>query len=193
MKNCMAFLIVLLILLSAFFIPLRAYAQEVVLYSFVRFDSSYDEILSSAKNEGYEVQESELSSPFGKYLIKLEKPMSYYNEQMYLFFDQNKKLQFFTVKFLLGENQSRVLLDRLATSIVERLSEKYGNSDPGAMLYQKVIEGRYEIVVPPIYAGSRGLEVSFKDTETYSGFQRFYEDELKAKEDEEIANIIEKF
>jgi len=191
MKKITGGIIVLIFLFTG--LSVYVYAQDVPFYSFVRFDSSYDSIISSAKNEEYEIQESEINSPFGKYLVTIKKPLSYHTEQIYLFFNQDKQLQFFTVRFLLGENQSRLLLDRLATSIIEKLGERYGESEPGAMLYKKLINERYEIIVPPIYAGSRIFEVSFKDLERYSSFQQFYEAEMKAKEDEEIATITGKF
>jgi hypothetical protein len=169
------------------------HAQTVPSYSFVSFDKAYGSIIDSARREGYQVKEEEITSRFGKYHIFLEKMLNYYTENIYLFFNENKELVSFTVLFSINENQPRTVLDKLVVSISEKLTEKYGPNENETYSYFKLYENSYELVVRPRQSSSGSAYVTFKHVQRNAAYQDYYIKEVEELEDEEIEDTVNKF
>ena len=52
------------------------------------FDKSYSDVMNTARSEGYQIKEDEINSSYGKYSLLIEKPLTFYLERIYLFFDE---------------------------------------------------------------------------------------------------------
>jgi hypothetical protein len=170
-----------------------ALAQQPPSYSFVSFGSNYDIMLGSARSGGYQVKEEELNSSFGNYSLSAEKQLDFYSENLFLFFNENKELIFFTVQYELNEDQTKTILDRLVLSIQEKLVEKYGPNENESFPYYRVFENQYEIVIRPRQSTSNFVNVSFKQLEKFSEYQAYYLKELERLEDEEISKTVENY
>jgi len=171
----------------------NAYTQDLVAYSFISFDISYQNILERAKGDGYQVKEEEINSIYGKYSVYLEKSLNFYSENLFLFFDQNRALIFFTVRFKLHENQPKSILERLISSIATRLTQKYGETSLENFPYYRVTDENYEIMVKPIQAASPYADVTFKHLDRFSAFGAYYEQEIKKLENEAITRTVNNF
>jgi hypothetical protein len=162
-------------------------------YAFISFDRSYPDILRSARNEEYEIKEEETTSRYGKHLLALEKPLKFYSEKIYLFFNENKEIIFFTVMYELYENGSKRIIDKLVSSIQQKFTDEYGESERDTVPYYKQLEGEYELFLRPIYASSTTATVSFKNLQGYDEYQGYYAVEIVREEDEEIKKTLENF
>jgi len=169
------------------------HAQIVPSYSFISFDTAYGSVVASARGEGYQVKEEEITSRFGKYHIFLEKMRNYYTENIYLFFNENKELVSFTVLFSINENQPRTVLDKLVVSISEKLTEKYGPNENETYAYFKLYENSYELVVRPRQSSSGSAYVTFKHVPRNEAYREFYVQEVEELEDEEIEATVNNF
>ncbi len=169
------------------------HAQTVPTYSFVSFETTYSSIIGSARREGYHLKEEEITSRYGKYHIFLEKPLTYYTENIYLFFNEQKGLISFTVLFTINENQPRTVLDKLVGSISEKLTDKYGPSENEAYAYFKLYENTYELVVRPRQSSSGSAYVTFKHVQRDTDYRDYYVKEVEALENEEIEETVDNF
>jgi len=162
-------------------------------YAFVAFDRSYADIVRAARRGEYDVVEEETGSQYGKHLVKLGKPQKFYSEKLYLFFNENKELIFFTVMYGLYENGSKTIIDKLVTSIEQKFIDEYGESEKTSVPYYRVVEGEYELFVKPINVSSTTATVSFKNLQGYDEYQEYYTIEVEREEDEEIKRTVDKF
>jgi hypothetical protein len=185
--------IILFATLFVFVLSVNLFAQDVPKYSFVSFDQGYSDILSAARNDEYNVKEDEVSSMYGKYLVTLEKPHTFYEERLELFFNENRELIFYTVEFELYANRSKRIIDKLVTSMKEKFTGEYGPSENSTVPYYRVVEGQYEVFVRPYFEASTAVRVSFKNMESYGEYQDFYKVEIESEENEEISKTVEKF
>jgi hypothetical protein len=186
--------IALFVTLSVFMLSVNLFAQDVVPgYSFVSFDLGYSDILSAARNDGYSVKEDEVSSRYGKYLVALEKPHTFYAERLELFFNENRELIFYTVEFELYANRSKRIIDKLVSSLEEKFTGEYGPSENSTVPYYRVVEGRYEVFIKPYFESSTAARVSFKNMDRYGEYQDFYKAEIESEENDEISKTVEKF
>jgi hypothetical protein len=175
------------------FLCCGAYAQQVPSYSFVSFANNYVSILGTARSNGYQVKEEELYSSFGNYSIQAEKQFDFYSENLFLFFNENRELIFFTVQYELDEDQTKTILDRLVLSIQDKLVEKYGSNENENFPYYKIFENQYEIVIRPRQSTSNFANISFKQLEKFSEYQAYHQQELERLEDEEISKTVENY
>lgn len=169
------------------------HAQAVPSYSFISFQTNYSGIVNFAGSDGYHLKEEEITSRYGKYHIFLEKPLTYYTENIYLFFNEQKELISFTVIFMINENQPRTVLDKLVGSISEKLTDKYGPSENEAYAYFKLYENTYELAVRPRQSSSGFAYVSFKHAQRDSDYRDYYVQEIEALENEEIEETVSNF
>jgi hypothetical protein len=182
------FLIVLVLLAAG---PLSLRCQDSPEYDFIDFDTGYSRILTRARSGGYQVKEEELLSVYGTRHVLLEKDLQFYSEDVSLFFDQNRDLIYFSVRYTLHENQSRTIMARLTESISERLVEKYGENERPTDPYYRVFENRYEIHLFPSTPASEITRLSFKHLERYEAYGGYYEMEVRELEDEEIEQTVD--
>lgn len=169
------------------------YAQQSPSYSFVSFDKNYDSLLRSARTNGYQVKEEELDSLFGKHEIFAEKPLDFYTENLYLFFNEKKELIFFTVRYKLDKDSSKTIFDKLVRSIKEKLVEKYGTNENETLPYYRVVGNQYEVVLRPRQATSGFANISFKQLNRFLDYQDYYRQEVEKLENEEILKTVENF
>lgn len=186
-------IILSIFLFMAGFFCCSVYAQQSPSYSFVSFDKNYDSLLGSARTDGYQVKEEELNSTFGKHKIFAEKQLDFYTENLYLFFNENKELIFFTVRYKLDENSSKTILDKLVQSIKEKFIEKYGVNENETLPYYRVVGDQYEVILRPRQATSGFANISFKQVDRFSDYQAYYKLEVEKLENEEITKTVENF
>jgi hypothetical protein len=189
--NILIFALVLLLFDAASGIPV--YSQLTPSYSFISFDKSYSDLMNTARSEGYQIKEDEINSSYGKYSLLIEKPLSFYLERIYLFFDDEKQLILFSVSYTINENQSKAVLDKLVFSITEKLQEKYGPNENVTLAYYKLYENKFELVVKPRQSSSSRADITFKSIDGYSQYQDYYTEEVERLENEEIAETVDKF
>ena len=185
----------LLFILSIMYIcipVLTITAQEIPSYGFVSFDDSSDSLLSRARSEGYEVKEEEQLSSYGSSVAVFIKDQQFYGETMYLFFDQDENLIYFSVDFRLNENQSPGIMNRLTDSVGEKLAEKYGNSDKEAVPYYKIYDNVYEIFLTPPGVPHQRTRIQFKQLDRFSAYLDYYGQEVLKLENDEIEKTVEK-
>jgi hypothetical protein len=169
------------------------HAQTVPSYSFISFETNYSSIVNAARREGYHLKEEDITSRYGKYHIFLEKALTYYTENIYLFFNEQKELVSFTVLFTINENQPRTVLDKLVGSISEKLTDKYGPSENETYSYYKLYENTYELVVRPRQSSSGSAYVTFKHAQRDVDYQDYYVKEVEELENEEIEETVDNF
>ncbi len=169
------------------------YSQQIPSYSFISFEKSYSGLIDTARSEGYQIKEDEINSSYGKHYILIEKPLTFYLERIYLFFDEEKQLILFSVSYTVKENQSKAVLDKLIFSITEKLQEKYGPNENATLAYYKLYENKFELVVKPRQSSSSRGDITFKSIDGYSQYQDYYKLEVERLENEEIATTVDKF
>ena len=186
-------IILSIFLFMAGFLCCSVYAQQSPSYSFVSFDKNYDSLLGAARTDGYQVKEEELNSTFGKHKIFAERQLDFYSENLYLFFNENKELIFFTVRYKLDENSSKTILGKLVQSIKEKFVEKYGANENETLPYYRVVGNQYEVILRPRQATSGFANISFKLVDRFSDYQAYYKLEVEKLENEEITKTVENF
>jgi len=180
-----------LVLVIVIFIPFSIlFAQEEPSYSFITFNKSYDNLLKSAGTDGYQVKEENIGSVYGTYWVSMEKSLQFYSEDIALFFNENRELVFFSVRFELNENHSRTIIDKLSRSLGEKLTEKYGDNENASYPYYRMYENNYEIFLHPQGTASDTVLLSFKQLDRYSAYQEYYREEVERLENEEIAKTV---
>ena len=191
LPNILIFTLVLLLFGAVSGIPV--YSQLAPTYSFISFEKSYSNLMNTARSEGYQIKEDEINSSYGKYSLLIEKPLTFYLERIYLFFDEEKQLILFSVSYTINENQSKAVLDKLHFSITEKLHEKYGPNENVTLAYYKLYENKFELVVKPRQSSSSRADITFKSIDRYSQYQDYYTEEVERLENEEIATTVDKF
>ncbi|RKX95848.1 MAG: hypothetical protein DRP84_02880 [Spirochaetes bacterium] len=169
------------------------YAQQAPTYSFIKFDANYKSLMSQAEKKGYRVEEKDINSTYGQTLLSLTKVMNFYSENIYLFFNENKELIYFSVDFKLKDNQPRRILEELHSSIRRKLIEKYGENDTTNFPFYKIVGDQYEIFLHPFQAYSNNVEVSFKFLDRYNNYQSYYVQQIKKFETEDINQTVNNF
>jgi len=177
----------------AFQLSYSLYAQQVPTYSFIKFDANYKSLKSQAEKNGYRVEENDINSIYGQTLLSLTKVMNFYSENIYLFFNENKELIYFSVDFELKKNQPRHILEELYSSIRDKLIEKYGENGNTNFPFYKIVGNQYEIFLHPFQAYSNNVEVSFKFLDRYNNYQNYYNQQIKKLETEDINQTINNF
>ncbi len=162
-------------------------------YSFVDFDKSYEYIEQNARSDGYEVRREESISRYGRFLLTLEKAGKFYAENLYLFFDDTRRLLFFSVSLDLNKDQSKLVIDRLVTEIVKKFELEYGESEKETVPYYRVVEGEYELFVRPVTATTVSCVVTFRHIPRYDEYGEYYSAEVMREVTEEIEKTVEKF
>ncbi len=169
------------------------YSQNIPGYSFIGFNKKLNELKKSSENSGYKVSEKDINSPYGKKILLIEKNMNFYSEKVYLYFNENEELIYFSIFYNLNENQPRKILEELFNSIKKRLIEKYDESENSGFPYFKKVEERYIVFLHPFYAYSNSVVVSFKDEEKYKQYEEYYDKEIKKLETDTIQKTISNF
>lgn len=160
-------------------------------YDFVDFDAEYSTLISAARSAGYQVTEEENLTPYGAYHVALDRTGQFYNERISLFFDQERRLIFYSVQFTVRDNQSRTIIGKLIDSMRDKLVEKYGESEQDVVPYYRMHENMYEILVYPPSPTSEIARVSYKHLDRYDIYTEYYQQEVEKLIDQEIERIVE--
>jgi hypothetical protein len=185
-------LVVLLALLLSLVSPAVS-AQVMPGYSFATFDKNYNALLGAARSGGYQVKEEEINSPYGKYSLRAEKAQNFYKEELFLFFNEKKELISITARFTLAENQSKTVLDRLVSSVKEKLVQKYGPGERQNYPYFKLVQNKYEVVLKPRQYFSATAESAFRELARSDAYKTYYVQEVQRLENEEISKTVKNF
>jgi hypothetical protein len=161
-------------------------------YDFIEFGSSYDRLLSQAKNGEYTVKEEEIGAPYGTHYVLLEKEQQFYMEHIALFFNEDKELIYFNVSYVLKDDHSQTIIEKLILSMAEKLNEKYGPNELETAPYYRLYENNYEIFLYPTGPAPETARLSFKQLDRFSVYQEYYRQEVEKEEREEIAGTVEK-
>lgn len=167
-------------------------AQELPGYDFITFQAGYDEVLGAARAQGYQAREEQAPSPFGSYQAALDRSGRFYREEIFLFFNEERQLISFSIRYTLLEDQPRTFLRKLIDSITGKLEEKYGESQRETVPYFRVHENAYEIMVYPPTPASESTRVSFKHLERSDAYRQFYRREVERLVDQEIEQTVDK-
>ena len=168
------------------------FCQDATKYDFIEFGKKYDSLLSQARNEEYTVKEEEIKAPYGTHYALLEKDLQFYEENISLFFNENKELLYFNVSYVLKENHSQTIIEKLIFSMGEKLIEKYGPNEVATAPYYRLYENNYEIFLYPTGPAPETARLSFKQLDRFVVYQEYYRQEVEKLENEEIAGTVEK-
>ena len=168
------------------------FAQETPRYDFIRFDERYDRLIREARNQEYAVTEEEIKAPYGVYHALFEKELQFYDEDIALFFNENKELIYFTVSYELKENHSQTVMEKLIQSMGGKLAEKYGPNERETAPYYRVYENTFEIYLYPTGPAPELTRLSMKQLDRYASHQEYYRQEVEKLVNQEIAGTVEK-
>ena len=168
------------------------FSQDTPTYDFIEFGSRYDRLISQAKGNDYTVKEEEIQAPYGTYYVLLEKEQQLYGEQVALFFNENRELIYFNVSYILQENQSQTIIEKLIMSLADKLIETYGPNELSTAPYYRLYENNYEIFLYPTGPAPETARLSFKQLDRFVVYQEYHQQEVDKVEDEEIAGTVEK-
>jgi len=168
------------------------FAQETPRYDFIRFDERYDRLIREAQNQKYAVTEEEIKAPYGVYYALFEKELQFYDEDIALFFNENKELIYFTVSYELKENHSQTVMEKLIQSMGEKLAEKYGPNERETAPYYRVYENTFEIYLYPTGPAPELTRLSMKQLDRYASHQEYYRQEVEKLVNQEIAGTVDK-
>lgn len=160
-------------------------------YDFITFDTTYDRLVDRARAEGYQVQEEEIVSAYGARHLILDRSGRFYREEASLFFNQDRQLIFFSIRFTLLENQPRTIVRKLINSMQQKLEQKYGPSERDTVPYFKVYENAYEIFVYPPAPASENARISFKHLDRFSSYLEYYRQEVEKLVNQEIEETVQ--
>jgi hypothetical protein len=186
-KKILLFIIIILILAP----PLGLFGQETPSYSFISFTSNYNRLINAARADGYQVIEEEIAAVHGNYHILLQKPGQFYGENISLFFNENRELIFFSIRFELNQNHSQRIIEKLIVSMGEKLEDKYGENEREHVPYFRIYENNFEIYLYPQGPAPTNARLSIKQLNRYDLYQEFYREEVERLENEEIAETLE--
>jgi hypothetical protein len=183
----------MLVLLAAIAAPAGMLSgQETPRYAFIGFGESYDRIVSEASRQEYAVKEEEIRAAYGTHFVLLEKQLQFYDENISLFFNDDKTLIYFTITFELRENHSQTIIEKLIRSMSEKLAEKYGPSERETAPYFRLYENNFEIFLYPTGPAPEVARLSYKQLDSYAEYREYYRQEVEKLENEEIAGTVEK-
>jgi hypothetical protein len=172
-------------------LPFGLYGQETPSYSFITFTSNYNRLLNAARADGYQVIEEEIAAVHGNYHVLLQKPGQFYGENISLFFNENRELIFFSVRFELNQNHSQRIIEKLMLSMGDKLKDKYGENEREFVPYFRIYDNNFEIYLYPQGPAPTNARLSIKQLDRYESYQEFYREEVERLENEEIAETVE--
>jgi hypothetical protein len=184
--------ILFFILLTVLIPSASLFCQETPKYDFVEFGKKYNSLLSQARTEEYTVKEEEIKAPYGTHYVLLEKDLQFYGENISLFFNENKELIYFNISYVLKENHSQTIIEKLILSMGKKLIEKYGPNEVATAPYYRLYENNYEIFLYPTRPAPEIARLSFKQLDRFVVYQEYYRQEVEKLENEEIAGTVEK-
>lgn len=161
-------------------------------YSYVNFQSNYATLLGKLKGASYNIEEKELNSPNGKYLIIAEKKLNFMKEKLYLFFDYKKNLIYFQVSFLCEDAYTRKPLENLYQQLVEKLNAKYGQTENKDFGYYKKTDTT-EVILFPILPFKNSIEIQAKNLVAFNQYLAEYKAENEKSMNQEVSSIINTF
>ena len=186
------YVILPLLMLTVFIPSASIFCQEKPKYDFIEFGSKYDKLLSQANKGEYTVKEEEIKAPYGTHYVLLEKDQQFYKENITLFFNENRELIYFNITYVLKENQSQTIIEKLILSMAEKLIEKYGPNELATAPYYRLYENNYEVFLYPMGPAPETARLSFKQLDRFVVYQEYYRQEVEKVESEEIAGTVEK-
>lgn len=161
-------------------------------YSFVNFQSNYATLLGKLKSASYNIEEKEVNSPNGKYLIIAEKKLNFMMEKLYLYFDYKKNLIYFQVSFLCEDAYTRKPLEKLYQQLVEKLNAKYGENQNKDYGYYKKTDTT-EVILFPILPFKNSIEIQAKNIVAFNQYLTEYTAEMEKGMNQEVTTIINTF
>lgn len=161
-------------------------------YSFINFNSNYATILGKLKSSNYNIEEKEISSINGKFFIYAEKKLNFLKEKLYLYFDYQKNLIYFLVSFECEDAYTRAPLEKLYSLILEKLNQKYGESENKDLGYYKMSTDT-EVCLLPIVPFKNSIEIWAKNKLALSKYQDDYKAETQKPMTTEITTIVNGF
>jgi hypothetical protein len=188
LKRCLLLFVILFVVLPVF----SLFAQNQPRYAFIGFGDSYDRILGEARKQEYTVKEEEIKAAYGTHFLLLEKELQFYREELSLFFNQGKELIYFSVHYVLKENHSQTIIEKLIRSLGAKLVEKYGPNERETAPYYRLYENNYEVFLYPTGPAPEVARLSFKQLDRYTAYLDYYRLEVEKLENQEIAETVEK-
>jgi len=161
-------------------------------YSFVNFSSNYATLQSKLKSSSYNIEEKDINSPNGKFLIIAEKKLNFMTEKLYLYFDYKKNLIYFQVSFLCEDAYTRKPLEKLYQQLVDKLNTKYGESQNKDYGYYKKTD-TVEVVLFPIYPFKNSIEIQAKNVTLFNQYSTEYMAEMEKGMNQEVSSIVNTF
>jgi len=161
-------------------------------YSFINFNSNYATTLGKLKSGNYNIEEKEISSINGKFFIYAEKKLNFLKEKLYLYFDYQKNLIYFLVSFECEDAYTRAPLEKLYSLLIEKLNQKYGESENKDLGYYKM-SADTEVCLLPIVPFKNSLEIWAKNKIALSKYQDDYKNETQKPITTEITTIVNGF
>ncbi|MCR4422844.1 MAG: hypothetical protein NUV32_10275 [Exilispira sp.] len=161
-------------------------------YSFVNFSSNYATLQSKLKSSSYNIEEKDINSPNGKFLIIAEKKLNFMTEKLYLYFDYKKNLIYFQVSFLCEDAYTRKPLEKLYQQLVDKLNTKYGESQNKDYGYYKKTD-TVEVVLFPIYPFKNSIEIQVKNVTLFNQYSTEYMAEMEKGMNQEVSSIVNTF
>lgn len=161
-------------------------------YSFVNFQSNYATLLGKLKGASYNIEEKDVNSPNGKYLIIAEKKLNFMTEKLYLYFDYKKNLIYFQVSFLCEDAYTRKPLENLYQQLVEKLNAKYGETENKDFGYYKKTDTT-EVILFPLLPFKNSIDIQAKNIVAFNQYLAEYKAETEKSMNQEVSSIINTF
>lgn len=161
-------------------------------YSFVNFQSNYATLQGKLKSASYNIEEKDINSPNGKFLIIAEKKLNFMIEKLYLYFDYKKNLIYFQVSFICEDAYTRKPLEKLYQQLVEKLNAKYGESQNKDYGYYKKTDTT-EVILFPILPFKNSIEIQAKNIPLFNQYIVEYTAEVEKGMNQEVTTIINTF
>ncbi len=161
-------------------------------YSFVNFQSNYATLLGKLKSASYNVEEKDLNSINGKFLIIAQKKLNFISEKIYLYFDYQKNLIYFQITFLCEDAYTRRPLENLYAQLVEKLKQKYGENQNKDYGYYKKTETT-EVILFPILPFKNSIEIQAKNLKLFEKYVGEYKSTMEKEANQEVTTIVSGF
>jgi len=161
-------------------------------YSFINFSSNYATLQGKLKSASYNIEEKDINSPNGKFLIIAEKKLNFMTEKLYLYFDYKKNLIYFQVSFLCEDAYTRKPLEKLYQQLVEKLNAKYGENQNKDYGYYKKTDTT-EVILFPILPFKNSIEIQAKNIPLFNQYIVEYTAEVEKGMNQEVTTIINTF
>jgi len=161
-------------------------------YSFINFQSNYATLQQKLKSASYNIEEKDVNSPNGKYLIIAEKKLNFMTEKLYLYFNYQKNLIYFQVTFLCEDAYTRKPLEKLYAQLVEKLNQKYGETQNKDFGYYKKTDTT-EVILFPILPFKNSIEIQAKNIPLFEQYVKEYTAEMEKSQNQEVTTILSVF